>query len=94
MPHPMTQELLTLLTRKDNIDSAFEQWRQRCVETLDKLPAEQRPALYDELQTVLQENRLVLEQESLDIYDDLNKITAPQKQKAAKAKQYQDNNNL
>lgn len=94
MPHPMTQELIALLTRKDNIDSAFEQWRQRCVQTLNQLPAEQRSALYQELQAVLQENRLVLEQESLEIYDNLHKKTASQQRQAAKAKQYQDNNNL
>ena len=58
MAHPLIEQLLTLISKGKTADQdqAFEQWQQRCSDTLQTLPEDQRKDLITELQRVVAEN--------------------------------------
>jgi len=56
MAHPLIEHLLTLISQGETSDQAFEQWQQRCSDTLQTLPEDQRKDLITELQRVVAEN--------------------------------------
>lgn len=87
MAHPLVQELVNLLGQRDNLNPAFDQWRQRCARELRNLPADQRSALVTQLQEILTENRALFEQESQAIFDTLVEAP-PSPRKKAQAKRY------
>lgn len=87
MTHPLTQKLLNLMGRHDNIEPEFEQWRKECEQVLETMPKAQRRKTIEELQTILAANRALFIEESQTIFDTLVQ-TPPSPRKQAQAKRY------
>lgn len=87
MPYSLTQKLLNLMGRHDNIEPEFEQWRKECEQVLQKMPVAERRKTIQELRTILAANRTLFLEESQAIFDTLVQ-TPPSPRKQAQAKHY------
>lgn len=87
MPHPLIEQLIALMSQRDNLAEAFEGWRQQCADELSTLPEQKRQDLIQQLQSVLAENRQLFQQEREHLINELVH-TPPSPRKAAQAKNY------
>lgn len=87
--HALVSQLQRILEKPDSLSVTLPNWQEALIESLQTMPRVQAEALLNEVQTVIQENRILFEQESLSILNTLVQQPNAARTKA-KASRYKD----
>ncbi len=87
--HALVTRLQAILEQPDRLSVTLPAWQEKMVEALQALPQARAEALLNDVQTVIQENRTLFEQESLSILSTLVQQPNAARTKA-KAGRYKD----
>lgn len=69
--HTLVNQLQTILEQPDRLSVTLPAWQEELADALKNLPQNRAEALLNEVQTVIQENRTLFEEESLSILNTL-----------------------
>lgn len=87
--HSLVTQLQTILEQPDRLSVTLPAWQEELADALKNLSQARAEALLNEVQTVIQENRTLFEQESLSILNTLVQQPNAARTKA-KAGRYKD----